>query len=139
VRCSYIPEDVTAEALGSMDAWRADSRTAACACLLLLCAVRETLGRQGDCLALLGALCDICAGLAKGGGRGGGGGADGLAWGCDLHTGAAQAGQAGGHDAGACPSTGSFVAGPMSCTRMQAASTPDNELPGQWVLWTVAS
>lgn len=74
-----------------MDAWRADSRTAACACLLLLCAVRETLGRRGDCLALAGALCDICAGLARGN-NGKPGGGDGMAWGCDLDPGAAQSG-----------------------------------------------
>lgn len=86
----YVPDDPSPEALGGTDAWRADARTAAAACLLLLCAARESLnGRHvGDALALVGALGDVCASLERGDGRGG---LDALAWGCDLDPGSSSA------------------------------------------------
>ncbi|KAK9917870.1 hypothetical protein WJX75_009092 [Coccomyxa subellipsoidea] len=77
----FVPSELNAKQLEEADKWRCDSRTAACACLLLLCAVRESLGQERDSLHLLGALRDVCDALGRSTGH------DSMVWGCDLDPG----------------------------------------------------
>ena len=79
--CRYIPAGVSAEKLAEIERWRCDSRTAACACLLLLCATRETLAQGAEALQLARALTEVCAALGRHSGQ------DSMAWGCDLDPG----------------------------------------------------
>lgn len=79
--CRYIPAGVSAEKLAEIERWRCDSRTAACACLLLLCATRETLAQGAEALQLAKALTEVCAALGRHSGQ------DIMAWGCDLDPG----------------------------------------------------
>ena len=77
----YIPVGVCAEELAKIERWRCDSRTAACACLLLLCATRETLTQGVEALQLAKALTEVCSALGRHSGQ------DSMAWGCDLDPG----------------------------------------------------
>ena len=79
--CRYIPVGVSADKLAEIERWRCDSRTAACACLLLLCATRETLAQGAEALQLAKALTEVCAALGRHSAQ------DSMAWGCDLDPG----------------------------------------------------
>ena len=83
--CRYIPEGISTEKLAELERWRCDSRTAACACLLLLCATRETLSEGGDALHLANALTEVCSALGRHSGH------DSMVWGCDLDPGSCGA------------------------------------------------
>lgn len=77
----YLPDGVCAEKLAELERWRCDSRTAACACLLLLCATREVLTDGAQAMALAKALTEVCSALGRHSAH------DSMAWGCDLDPG----------------------------------------------------
>lgn len=80
-RDRYLPSEVSDVELAEADKWWCDSRTAACACLLLLCATRESLRQEREALCLLGALREVCDALGRSTGH------DSMVWGCDLDPG----------------------------------------------------
>lgn len=90
--CRFLPSKLSNGELDEAEKWRCNSRTAACACLLLLCAARESLAHPADSLHYIGALTDVCDALGRSTGR------DSMVWGCDLDPGnwAAQRPQPGG-------------------------------------------
>ena len=77
----YLPDKISAEKLAELERWRCDSRTAACACLLLLCATREALTDGAQAMALAKALTEVCSALGRHSAH------DSMAWGCDLDPG----------------------------------------------------
>ncbi len=77
----YLPDELSAEKLAELERWRCDSRTAACACLLLLCATREALTDGAQAMALAKALTEVCSALGRHSAH------DSMAWGCDLDPG----------------------------------------------------
>ena len=79
--CRYLPDGISAEKLAELERWRCDSRTAACACLLLLCATREALTDGAQAMALAKALTEVCSALGRHSAH------DSMAWGCDLDPG----------------------------------------------------
>ena len=87
MHCRYVPSDVTEEDLAQAEAWQCDSRSAASACLLLLCAARESLKHRRESLHLVRALKDVCAALGRCTGH------DSMVWGCDLDPGSWTAAQ----------------------------------------------
>jgi hypothetical protein len=81
-RRRYVPSDVSEKDLQESEAWLCDSRSAASACLLLLCAIRESLKQGSEALHLTRALTDVCSALGHWGS-----GHDSMVWGCDLDPG----------------------------------------------------
>ncbi|BDA48480.1 hypothetical protein COCOBI_12-1590 [Coccomyxa sp. Obi] len=77
----FLPSELSNGGLEEAEKWRCDSRTAACACLLLLCAARESLAHPADSLHFIGALTDVCDALGRSTGH------DSMVWGCDLDPG----------------------------------------------------